>query len=429
MRTHHFRPWDGKCLWVMLACLSWMGALVLKADTHYVSLGGGNVPPYTNGWASAATNIQDAIDNALTVSGDTVLVSNGVYQTGGKILNIAGATLTNRVAITKDITVQSLNNDPANTIIKGAGPNGPNAIRGVGMRYTASKLVGFTVTEGATLISGLPDDDNNYGGGAAGGLVSNCIIVGNTASSYGGGSYNSKIYNSLIKSNAASAGSGGAMCTIYDSVVSYNRGSGNTTGGGGYSCTMYNCMLIYNFAVSTGGGHMGVYYNCLIYGNQVSDNGNAAGLSGAFSAYNCTITGNKGVGGGAGGVRVGSASTRIYNSVIYSNSAPEWQIFAPAVSSLVFSNSCTTNAVVDWAAGNITNDPLFFAYGIGYGTNHVPGNYHLQVNSPCVNRGVNLSQSWMTNGVDLDNRTRIRYGAVDMGAYEVIYRGMIFKAR
>jgi len=68
---------------------------------------------------------------------------------------------------------------------------------------------------------------------------------------------------------------------------------------------------------------------------------------------------------------------------------------------------------------------MFVANGSGYGTNHVSGDYRLRANSPCVNTGTN--QGWMTNSYDLDGRMRIRYGTVDMGAYEAIYNGTIYK--
>ena len=52
----------------------------LSAATHYVSLESPNpTPPYTN-WATAATNIQQAVDVAAT--GDEVVVTNGVYPVG-----------------------------------------------------------------------------------------------------------------------------------------------------------------------------------------------------------------------------------------------------------------------------------------------------------------------------------------------------------
>jgi hypothetical protein len=50
------------------------------ADVHYVDLNSTNAtPPFTT-WATAATNIQDAVDAA--VSGDEVAVTDGIYAFG-----------------------------------------------------------------------------------------------------------------------------------------------------------------------------------------------------------------------------------------------------------------------------------------------------------------------------------------------------------
>ena len=103
--------------------------------------------------------------------------------------------------------------------------------------------------------------------------------------------------------------------------------------------------------------------------------------------------------------------SRLENSIVYANTATTsnncWGAF-------IATNSCSY-PLLD-GTDNITNDPVF--------VNKDTDNWRLKANSPCLNKGTN--QSWMTNAVDLDGRMRIRYGRVDMGAYERIYEGTVY---
>ena len=130
------------------------------AATFYVDVNGTNpIAPYAD-WSTAATNIQDAIDVAN--DGDLVLVTNGVYRTGGRTVYTAS---TNRVVISRAVTVQSVNG-PAVTSIEGT--NGARGFPGGGMRCVfltnGATLSGFTLTNGAA-ASGDPTN------GASGGAV------------------------------------------------------------------------------------------------------------------------------------------------------------------------------------------------------------------------------------------------------------------
>ena len=95
--------------WLRAACLC--VALTASATTRYVNLNNpGPRLAYTN-WATAATNIQDAMD--VAVAGDDILVTNGVYQTGAR----AVYGMSNRVAVTKPVTVRSVNGPAVTSIV------------------------------------------------------------------------------------------------------------------------------------------------------------------------------------------------------------------------------------------------------------------------------------------------------------------------
>ncbi len=93
-----------------------------------------------------------------------------------------------------------------------------------------------------------------------------------------------------------------------------------------------------------------------------------------------------------------------------------------------FVNSCTAPSNTGWAVGNIADNPMFISNGSGSGLTHVPGNYRLTTRSPCLNAGTN--GSWTTTyPYDLVNKPCVKYGAVDMGAYEHIRAGTVYGIR
>ena len=134
--------------------------------------------PYTN-WAAAAMTIQDAVDAA--VAGDLILVTNGVYQTGGRV--IGPGELTNRVVVNRAVTVQSVNG-PAVTQIKGFQvpgiTNGDSALR-CAYLTNGALLVGFTLAGGATRGASATFGYDQTGGGAlcesASAVLSNCVLA------------------------------------------------------------------------------------------------------------------------------------------------------------------------------------------------------------------------------------------------------------
>jgi hypothetical protein len=357
-------------------------AIKASAAVLYVDLNCTNpVSPYAD-WSTAATNIQDAID--ASTNGDTVLVTNGVYQTGGRVVY---GSLTNRVAVTKRVTVQSLNG-PAATIIQGyQAPTvivGDDAVRCV---YLAdgSVLTGFTLTNGATRSY---DSDAGYedlvGAGvwceSPGAVVTNCVLTGNFAADSGGGAYGGTLNNCLFSSNTADYGGGAYGGTLNNCVLTDNSAY---DGGGTHQGTLTNCTLTGNSARWGGGG--GAYdsalINCTLTGNS-ADYGGGAGNS---TLINCTVVGNSASHYG-GGACSGTLNNCIvyYNTVYYNDTAPSGTNYFD--SSL---NYCCTAPLPSEGEGNITNDPQLASLS------------HISAGSPCRAAG----SATYASGVDIDGET------------------------
>jgi hypothetical protein len=338
-----------------------------SATVYYVNAANTNpLPPYTY-WAIAATNIQDAANAAG--SGDTVLVTNGVYQYGG--VSEGGS---NRVFVPSEVSVQSVNGPAVTTIVGYQVPgttNGDNAVRCAYLSEFAT-LSGFTLTNGATPIS------SGDGGGVylqPGAIVTNCVIIGNAAESGGGGCYgqnqDAAVMNCWIAGNYAPEGGGADGAAVYNCFVTNNSAG---LGSGGAFCTLYDSLL-------TGNG-------------QRTNSGSAAYIS---KLYDCTLAGNTSTGLGAA-----DGCTLVNSIIYYNNSGLNSDCYQCQLT-----NCCTTlGGGTLLINGSISNSPSFV---------NSSGDYHLNPWSRCIGAG---NATVVTNSTDLDGNPRIVNGTVDIGCYE-----------
>ena len=305
------------------------------AGIVYVSATSGDDSNDGSSWALAKQTIQAGVDAAA--SNDTVLVTNGTYNTGGSVP--PGQVLCKaRVVITNGVSVISVNG-PSNTFIVGQGPRGENAVRCAWMASNTF-LMGFTLTNGYTAT--VPSGADQNGGGvyatSASG-ISNCIINFCTAGN-GGGAYYGNYFNCSFSYCAAGTGGGGYLgiynnCTfISNSATGHGGGAtanalinctltGNSAGnygGGAAGGMLSNCTLTANSASSGGGVAFGTLYNCVITANTANEYGGGAyGLPpiSPITMNNCIITGNSANLNG-GGISMGTLN----NCTIAGNSAP-----------------------------------------------------------------------------------------------------------
>ena len=245
-------------------------SLVLLPSTaitvHYVDLNKTNpLSPYLD-WSTSATNIQDAIDAAA--EGDYIMVANGVYQSGGRVVY---GSLTNRLAVTKAVVVQSAYGAAA-TIIQGNRTLGNSAVRCVYLTNNAV-LIGFTLTSGATRLVGDAVKEVSGGGvwcESSNAFVLDSIIVTNQSFNFGGGVYSGTLSNCTLLRNNGASGGGGAYSSVLRSctLIGNSVNSGSFNGGGAYSSFLDNCAIISNSASFLGGGaYNSVLTNCTLTGN------------------------------------------------------------------------------------------------------------------------------------------------------------------
>lgn len=315
-----------------------MATTAMAQQTRYVVPPGtpGVVPthPYTN-WPTAATNFAFSVVGSGVADDTTIWVSNGYYTLSAQI----------QVGWAMRVALKGWSGDPADVIIDGS-----NATKCIYV-WRDSIVDGLTITNGNSatggggveLANGWPNAKllnstivgctaPNGGGISVGnGTVSNCTIVGNTASGNGGGGYgvsNPSIYDSFISSNVANQVGGLRSFKAYGCTIASNY---SATAVGGMSGSAYGCTIINNVAANpgsgTGGGGIdGNAYNSTISGNRcLGANQHVGGgvyCNGGQVISNCTISGNTSF--EAGGVYLNASE--LYDCVISGNLANNFSV-------------------------------------------------------------------------------------------------------
>jgi hypothetical protein len=261
--------------------------------------GGVNPASPFNSWATAATNIQEAVNAAAGQGWTNVWVSNGTY------------TLTSQVTIAAGMTVRSWHNgamDRAGTIVNGGNLAGNTTTnRCFYIDHADAVVAGFTITNGWAYGSSIVSDQSGGGVYVNNGLLLDCAVQGCEAQYMGGGvmvQAAGVVRDCLIKGNTAPNAAGGArvwsgMLDDCDVVSNYTGGSG-----GGISLShagiVTNTRVRYNYSTVIGGAGGGVYIASggLLTHSEISANSNNSSGTWVYmdgilaKAEYCTINGN-----------------------------------------------------------------------------------------------------------------------------------------
>ncbi len=246
--------------------------------------------------------IQAAINAA--VSGDTILVSAGVYSGagntaltfGGKILTLRSAASAGQTTIQCTPTVRGISFE--------SGEDERCVLDG----FTIAGGVGgiFCTRSGPTIrnciITGHVTNGGVYLFQRSRPIISNCSIVGNAGGALGGGVYcglgsNPLLINTVIAGNTATNG-GGVFCdrtsrpTLRNCTIARNnastRGGGLATVAGStndYSSpVLENCIVWGNTAPAAGGANLNINQSTFITARYCDIEGGQAGVVGGGAA-------------------------------------------------------------------------------------------------------------------------------------------------
>ncbi|MBP7830186.1 MAG: hypothetical protein KA248_09745 [Kiritimatiellae bacterium] len=298
-----------------------------QTTRYVVPVNPGAAPPYTS-WATAATNIQDAVD--ASTAGDSVLVTDGVFA------------VTAPIQVTNGIAIRS---------VHGRGPvvvDGQGQCRCFDLGSSAAHLDGLVIIRGAAA--------QGAGVYSLGATITNCAVYTCRASNSAAGVYmegglltDSDVSSNRIESATGDMLMGGGVYAVSGALVRACRIATNVlreAGGGSlYGVGLYmetsaaeRCSVCANNGYSSGyfaeGG--GIWadagsrvIDCLVASNRLASADDEAS-GGGIAAYASVITGTvvavnyatagasaNGYGGGIMGINAEIAGCTVYSNSLY----------------------------------------------------------------------------------------------------------------
>ncbi|MFH1422575.1 MAG: right-handed parallel beta-helix repeat-containing protein, partial [Planctomycetota bacterium] len=383
-----------------------------------------DIGAYDGGWLlvpSIYTTIQDAVDDGN--DGDVVIVSDGTYTgEGNKEISFAG----------RKLWVRS-KNGAADCIID---------CESSGRAFNSTQETQETIIDGFTIING------NVGPESGGGIlcfhssptIKNCTIKNNYGD-YGGGigliDSESIIINCVITENEGYRGGGILFDENSNPVMSKCSIYKNTANsGGGIACytgsnpVIKDCMITENAADNFGGG-VSCYSlsdpliaNSVIAKNSANKGGGIAGNDSSPTLTNCTIADNAASEEGGGLYFENASKPNVNNTIIWGNNADVngKQIFTSGGTTTLNLHYCDyPKATSDVAGVGTVNANSCIEYGPRF-VDAVNGDYHLQSDSPCIDKGNNAYA--VEEAVSAESYMRIVDGdgnntaTIDIGAFE-----------
>lgn len=325
------------------------------------------------------TNIQDAIDDASVVNGDTIMVRPGTYKEiinfWGKAVALVSEAGSEATVLDGDLAgpvLQCWNNEDENTVVEG---------------FTVTNGRGYNLGHVGLVGGGM----YNYGSSPT---VTDCFFTENTADR-GGAMMNYNLSSPAL-----------TRCTFIENSAYIAGAIVNWE----YSApTITHCSFIDNSAIL----HYGAMYNqrsspslysCVFVGNTAGTSTGAMHntFSSAPTVANCTFYGNSAANAGAVSDNSSGIATLYANCIFWNNSPTQIETYEATP---LVTYCCVEGG---WpGAGNIDSDPLF--------VDAASNDLHLTYPSPCRNTGHNAAA---VTTADFEGDARVTYGTVDMGADE-----------